>query len=430
MYGLTWYSTVQAAVRAFIVDNAPSHQQESANAWAGRIVGVGSIVGYLSGYVDLPKLTGGHFGNTQFKVLCVMASFVMGLTISISSSYIRERDPRLEGSGEQAPMGVLTFFSQLLTSMRRLNSQVRKVCGAQVFNWMGWFPFLFYITTYVGQLHVDPYFAQHPDLPKEEVDQEWEKATRVGTFALFIFALTSFASIMLLPFIIIPAHRPSSSSRQNPRSPMTPGFGIPTTPRTPGTGALSASITSYFPPPETHSRTTRLLSGFQVPYLTLRRAWIIAQLLFAFCMVLTFFIRTPQAATWMVGLCGLSWALTCWAPFALISAEIAKSAEAARKGRDALVTSEDQAGVILGIHNVAIAAPQILATLVCSLIFRAIQKPRGEAGDQSTAWVMRFVGATALVAAYMTSRIEEPARERKRSRKRGESSSESYQESV
>ena len=132
----------------------------------------------------------------------------------------------------------------------------------------------------------------------------------------------------------------------------------------------------------------------------------------------------------MVGLCGLSWALTCWAPFALISAEVAKSAEATRKGRDALATSEDQAGVILGIHNVAIAAPQILATLVCSLIFRAVQKPRGEAGDQSTAWVLRFVGATALVAAYMTSRIEEPVRERERSRKRGESSSESYQESV
>ena len=44
----------------------------------------------------------------------------------------------------------------------------------------------------------------------------------------------------------------------------------------------------------------------------------------------------------------------------------------------------DQAGVVLGIHNVAIAAPQVVASLVSSLIFKSLQKPRGVAGDQST----------------------------------------------
>lgn len=68
---------------------------------------------------------------------------------------------------------------------------------------------------------------------------------------------------------------------------------------------------------------------------------------------------------------------------------------------------EDQAGVILGLHNVAIASPQIIATLVSSAIFRAAQKPRGTAGDNSVAWVLRFGGCAALVAAYMTSRLAE-----------------------
>ena len=69
--------------------------------------------------------------------------------------------------------------------------------------------------------------------------------------------------------------------------------------------------------------------------------------------------------------------------------------------------STDQAGVILGLHNVAIAAPQIIATLVSSAIFRLAQRPRGVAGDDSVAWVLRFGGVAALVAAFMTSRVGE-----------------------
>jgi solute carrier family 45, member 1/2/4 len=36
---------VQAGIRAFIVDNAPVHQQDEANAWASRLTGLASIFG-------------------------------------------------------------------------------------------------------------------------------------------------------------------------------------------------------------------------------------------------------------------------------------------------------------------------------------------------------------------------------------------------
>lgn len=62
---------------------------------------------------------------------------------------------------------------------------------------------------------------------------------------------------------------------------------------------------------------------------------------------------------------------------------------------------------MLGIHNVAIAAPQVIATLVSSAIFRALQKPRGSTGDDSVAWVLRFGGLATVVAAWLTLRIEE-----------------------
>lgn len=406
------FHVVQAGIRAFIVDNAPTHQQEDANAWASRITGVGSILGYLSGYVDLPKLTGGYFGNTQFKVLCIIACVTLGGTVTISCLCIRERDPRLEGPPSDEKLGVISFFRQVFHSIKRLNPQVRKVCDAQFFNWMGWFPFLFYITTYIGQLYVNPYFAANPDLSDVEIDKAWEKGTRVATFGLLIFAITSFISNLVLPFIIVPSYTaPTKLSRNqsfhSARSPYR--HSQPTTPGTPG--AMSASMTSFFPPtpsPSSHSRLSRLISAAQIPWLTLRRAWLLSHILFALCMFSTSFINTTIGATVLVSVIGLCWALTVWAPLALISVEISKNDTAARK-QGAGAAKEDQAGVILGLHNVAIASPQIIASLVSSAIFKVVQKPRGTAGDDSVGWVLRFGGLAALIAAYMTSRIGEEA---------------------
>jgi len=46
--------------------------------------------------------------------------------------------------------------------------------------------------------------------------------------------------------------------------------------------------------------------------------------LFAFAMFCSPFVHTVGGATFVVGLCGLPWAVTCWAPFALLGDEISK----------------------------------------------------------------------------------------------------------
>jgi solute carrier family 45 protein 1/2/4 len=140
-------------------------------------------------------------------------------------------------------------------------------------------------------------------------------------------------------------------------------------------------------------------------------------------MFITFFIRTPNQATVLTGFVGIAWALSLWAPFALISAEISKRDSDARRegirnrGRNNNIQGEggvvgrheDQAGVILGLHNVAVSAPQIVATLVSSLIFKLAQKPRGVPYDDSVGWVLRFGGLAALAAAFFIWRIDEEA---------------------
>ena len=194
-------NVIQAAIRAFIVDCAPSHQQDSANAWASRMSGVGNIIGYVFGYINLPRYLW-FFGDTQFKVLCVVASLAMIITLCISCISIRERDPRLEDELEPEEGGVFAFFKSLYHSMQKLPPQIAKVCQVQFFAWIGWFPFLFYITTYVGEIYTSPYFEENPNMSPEEIDEIWERGTRMGTYSLLIFALATFASSVILPFMV------------------------------------------------------------------------------------------------------------------------------------------------------------------------------------------------------------------------------------
>jgi len=293
---------------------------------ASRVVGVGNIIGYIAGYVDLPKYMG-FFGNTQFKILCVIACVALGGTVALSSLTIQERDPQFEPPAPNEKGGVISFFTQIFGSIRRLPPQTRKVCEVQFFAWIGFFPMLFYSSSYIGDIYVQPYLEDNPNMSPAEIDILYERATRVGTFALLIYAITSLATNVLLPFAIAPTYDTQSSS----------------------TSIISQK--SYT------TRTTRFLNKLVIPWLTLRRAWLISHLIFALSMFSTLIVRSIAAATTLIGIVGISWALTLWAPFAIISAEVSKrdhlrrSREAARRdGGDHASAGadiqEDQAGML------------------------------------------------------------------------------------
>ncbi|KAF2755928.1 hypothetical protein EJ05DRAFT_539773 [Pseudovirgaria hyperparasitica] len=403
-------NTMQAGIRAFVADCAPTHQQEEANAWIARSSGMGNIIGYLAGFVNLPKYLP-WLGYSQFKVLSAITCFALALSVTISCASVHERDARAEGSSN-ADESVAAFFRSLIKSFGRLPKQVVRVCQVQCAAWIGWFPFLFYTTTYLGEVYADPFFKENPNMTEEEIDRLMEKATRVATLALFIFALTTFAASVFLPFIITPTFQPPERTVPTPLTPNTPN------------SLSNSQNSSYFAATERKSkiksmaqRVHDLLSHLRIRSLTIRRAWMFSHVLFAIAMWLTIFVRTVTAATVLIALIGIPWALTQWAPFALISAEVSKR-DAIRRGlirapptRDGQLLAHgeddtaDQAGVVLGIHNVAISAPQVLATLISSGIFKALQKPRGSPDDHSVEWVLRFGGTCALLAAYLTTRV-------------------------
>ncbi|KAK5693902.1 monovalent cation:H+ antiporter, CPA1 (nhx1), partial [Elasticomyces elasticus] len=241
-------NTVQAGIRCFIVDNAPTHQQPLANAWASRLTGVGNILGYIFGYINLPKALP-FLGKTRFQILCAIASIALTASLGISCYYIQERDPRLDGPASKN-QGFVAFSKQVVKSIRHLPPQIARVCEVQLAAWMGWFPFLFYATTYIGQLYVNPIFEAEPNMSDGDIDHAWEKATRIGTFALLIYAVISFVANITLPVFVVPDKHPAS---------------------------------------EHPSRSQGWLLRLQIPGFTLRRAWLLSHVLFAGCMFSTFF---------------------------------------------------------------------------------------------------------------------------------------------
>jgi solute carrier family 45 protein 1/2/4 len=306
----------------------------------------------------------------------------------LSVTFVAERDPRLEGPPSKDKGGVFAFFQSVFASIKRLPPQTRKVCEVQFFAWIGWFPLLFYQSTWIGELYVQPFLEANPNMPIEDINKLYEKATRVGTFALLIWAITSLTSNLILPLFVAPTYETPVSSGMSIRS--------------------VASTKSYT------TALDRFLDALIIPWLTLRRAWMLSLGLFGLAMMSTLFIRTTTVATIVVsGLVGIPWAMTLWAPFAIISAEISQRDAARRANQSAREVIDpgddagDQAGVILGIHNVSIAAPQVIATLGSSIVFRFLQKPRGTPGDRSMPAVFAIGGIFALIAAFMASRLQE-----------------------
>ncbi|KAM3481971.1 hypothetical protein MY8738_004179 [Beauveria namnaoensis] len=387
-------NALQAAIRAFIVDCGPAHQQEAANAMASRLIGIGNILGFIAGYVNLTKPLW-FFGHTQFQILCAIASISLTITVIISCVTVHERDPREHGAGAPKNPGVFAFFITLFKSIQRLPPQIKRVCQVQFCGWVGFFPLLFYSSSYIGEIYVQPHLEKNPHMTPKELDELYEQATRIGSFALLVNSIVSLLTNVLLPFFIAPTYDSQA--------------------------AMSQPAPAYH---QLRNQKRTMLDRLRIPGFTLNRAWFGSLVLFAGAMLCTLVVRSVEAATALIGIAGITWAMTLWAPYAIISAEIShrdvlQRAQKQQRAREPAELAslerlqseevapvvedgedQDEAGVIMGIHNMSIAAPQILANVGSSIIFKIWQKPRGTPGDTSIALVLAIGGLFVLASAF------------------------------
>ncbi|KAJ1344974.1 hypothetical protein BSLG_000489 [Batrachochytrium salamandrivorans] len=183
-------NAVQASCRALIVDISPLHQQDLANAWGGRMIGLGNVLGYFVGYLDLPSLFP-ILGPTQLKILCVIAIAWFTLTLLVTCFTIVERPYRqCESEQHQVWWRPLADIIQALFSLPR---PIQSICNVQFLACTSWIS---------DRLEYGNYLANHLVGPSLSADD----GTRAGSFALLLFAIISVVTGFILPMMTKRSH--------------------------------------------------------------------------------------------------------------------------------------------------------------------------------------------------------------------------------
>ncbi|ORZ30477.1 major facilitator superfamily domain-containing protein [Catenaria anguillulae PL171] len=194
-------NTVQAASRALIVDVMHPKDQAVANAVAGAMVCLGNVIGYAAGLVDWPRVVGiPATPAAQFQLVCSVASVALVCAVAVTvvcTPEMPNKKTALHHQGAEsgdAKGWVHVLVGPLVTVAKAIPNMPQvavNVCLIQILCWLGWFPFLFYSTTWVAQYSTNSHFPfDGPDAAH---------ATRQGSLAFFSFSLVALLIAMVLP---------------------------------------------------------------------------------------------------------------------------------------------------------------------------------------------------------------------------------------
>jgi solute carrier family 45, member 1/2/4 len=197
-------------------------------------------------------------------------------------------------------------------------------------------------------------------------------AARIGSIATFLFSVVSFISILILPLMA------SKAPQQT-------------------IGWTKAPIGSD------EKSTSRMIS--------LQNLWALSHALFTICMFSTIFVQSPTAAAIPIAVVGISGGINSWAPHALVNLEIVRLqaddilegfTEDGVNGGDS-TCPRTPAGVILGLHNVAISVPQIIAAFGCWVLTQVLQKV---GVSDEFGWMFRFASIATATATYLAWKLK------------------------
>lgn len=362
-------NAVQAICRALILDVPPLWQQEEANAWSARMSNSAMVIGYFVGFVDLVKYLP-WLGDSQVKVFCIVSIVVFIVTLAITCVTTKEKVNDKQDDLDNNQPWYSTFY-YIWRAFRYLPKPIQSLCNTQFFAWMGWFPFLFYSTQWVS----DIYFATHlPESPEMPID--WAEGTRAGSFALLCYSIVSVVAGLIIPAI----------------------------------------ITKFK----------------DIKWLNVLNIYTLSHITVAVALISSYFVRTVFAATLVLSIMGIPWAIVLWIPFSLVGEYVsyedekrqtaitsnapeapsyaAVAAVAAvgttsnnndREERQQDNNDEFDAGMILGVHNMYIVFPQFAVAIVSSFIFAAADAIHDGPSKtlSSVTPVLVFGGLMALIAA-------------------------------
>ena len=294
---------VQACGRSLIVDVLPIPKQQLGTAWAARLGATGHILAYLIGLLDLVKLFPTWLGgDTQFKKMTVVSALFLWIAIAVTSYAVKERV--LTRAGGDVNASVKSRLSTLWYQTFHLPRRVNQICWVQFWSWIGWFPVLFYGSTWVGETY---FRYDHPDEIQDNSQDILGKIGRLGSTAFVIFSIVNFAAAYFIPFLV----RHSDHSGLQNQS-LDKSF-------------VSRSSSVLIGVRKALELVLLRLSPYQPSLVT---TWIVSNLFFAIICFIAPFVRSLAGATTIIALAGIPWAITVWAPFAEMGIEINRLAAA------------------------------------------------------------------------------------------------------
>lgn len=305
---------------------------------------------------------------------------------------------------------------QIYDAFLHVPERIQAICWVNFWAYIGWFPFLFYSSTWVGEIYLH-HEAGGGDTTKTALD----KVGQQGSRALIVYSIVGTASSIVLPWLI-----------QSPEDEEKAGY---------------------------TSRPPRFLEGIlkriKLRKPTLLTSWALSNLVFASAMIFAPLVQTVAFATVLMAICGVSSAFVAFAPVTFLGVEVNRLSSAMptghsrspshRKSMDSMelgdsptilhlrsdsetsvVTSTGElSGIYLGILNIYTTLPQFVGTAISWIVFSildpgksaaltevpgAAQGQGGESGV-SAIGVCLFVGALSAVgAAWATRRLRRSQR--------------------
>ncbi|KAL2263757.1 hypothetical protein VTK26DRAFT_5284 [Humicola hyalothermophila] len=391
-------NAVMSCSRSLVVDTLPIHKQQMGAAWLSRMNSLGHIIGYAMGAIDLVNVFGPGLGDSQFKQLTITAALGMLLTSAITCWAVTERVLVSAKRDPEHTRGRFKVVRQILSTLLTLPPRIRGICNAVFWSWIGWFPFIIYSSTWVGET----YFRYNlSDDPRDGNDALGDMG-RIGSMALTAYSTMSFISAWVAPALI--------------RAPEDDSF-------------------THRPP----ASLAPLIEAFNKVKPDLLTAWVFSSVLFAGAMFLTPFATSFRFATTIVALCGIPWSISQWAPVTFLGVEVNKIAHPSGGGisvpHSPSIEMRDHAsleaggggssstgglsGVYFGILNIYVTIPQFLSTLMTGVVFAMLEpgkspelateaQPSEHAdphGPNAIAVSMVIGALSSLVAAWSTSKL-------------------------
>lgn len=233
------------------------------NTLVSRTSAVGHVLGYATGAIDMVDIFGTWLGATQFQQLTVIATVVIIASNAVTCWAVTER-VLVPPSQYSKSRRRFSIFRDIWSTLLHLPPRISAICWAQFWSWIGWFPFLFYGTTWVGEIY---FRYQVPDEAKDSKDALGDMG-RVGSTALVLYSGVVFTGAFVLPLLV-----ESPEDKKHMRQP-------------------------------THSAASLMqrLNGLKPDLLA---AWIAGHLIFATAMAMAPFATSFRFATVLICLCGM-----------------------------------------------------------------------------------------------------------------------------